>query len=208
MSSTQRKGGHRRVIASVAVGALVLSAAALIAVAVTSSASPTKPGSAPGSPSSTASSAATVLPASDPVRLRIPSMGVDAGFVRLRSTAGQQSIPLPHPAAKVGWYDGSPAPGSPGTSILVGFIAGQHAVFARLADLHRGDVVTVRRKDNRSASYVVDSIRGYRPGTLPASVYASTTRPALRLISCGGALRPGQPAENVVVSAHLKRITH
>lgn len=134
-------------------------------------------------------------------------MGVDAGFVRLRARAGQQSIPLPHPVAKVGWYDGSAAPGSPGTSILVGFIAGRGAVFARLADLHRGDVITVRRQDNRSVSYIVDSIRGYRPGTLPASIYTNTTRPLLRLVSCGGALRPGQPAENVVVSAHLQRIT-
>jgi sortase (surface protein transpeptidase) len=134
-------------------------------------------------------------------------MGVDAGFVRLRSSAGQQSIPLPSPVAKAGWYDGSVAPGSPGTSILVGFIAGRGAVFARLADLHRGDVVSVRRKDNRSAAYVVDSIRGYRPGTLPTSIYAGTGRPLLRLISCGGALRPGQPAENVVVTAHLQRIT-
>jgi sortase (surface protein transpeptidase) len=134
-------------------------------------------------------------------------MGVDAGFVRLRATAGQQSIPLPDPVAKAGWYDGSPAPGSPGTSILVGFIAGRGAVFSRLSALHRGDVVTVLRKDNRSAAYVVDSIRGYRPGTLPTSIYANTTQPLLRLISCGGALRPGQPAENVVVSAHLKRIT-
>ncbi len=135
-------------------------------------------------------------------------MGVDSSLVRLGTV--QHKLQLPHPASRAGWYDRSATPGSAGTSVIVGYIRasdGRPAVFARLAKLGPHQTMSVRRKDGRVATYSVDSVRGYRPGTLPTEqIYAPTTYPSLRLISCGGALRPGRPPENVVVSAHLTKV--
>jgi len=218
MDSARRSGSHRRIVASVAVGVLILSGAAVLLAALSgsaqSSANPSHPTSAslagrvPSSTPTTRSpgGGATGLPASDPVRLRIPAMQVDAGLVRLGADAATRTMTLPHPVTKAGWYEKSATPGSVGTSIIVGYIAGRQAVFGRLAALHRADTVRLLRKDGQTATYQVDSIRGYAPGKLPtAQIYAATTTPTLRLISCGGRLHPGQPAENVVVSAHLQQ---
>lgn len=217
MIGARQDGSRRRIVASVAVGALILSGAAVLGTALAGSrhpsADPNRSAQTPlagrdGVSTSTpgpSGDAVAALPASDPVALRIPVMGVAGSLLRLDLDRSGKSVQLPGRPGQAGWYDRSATPGSAGTSVIVGYIssAGRPGVFGRLAGLGIGDTVSVARKDGTTAMYTVDNIHGYRPGTLPASVYAATATPSLRLISCGGALRPGRPAENVVVSARL-----
>ncbi|HEX3816514.1 MAG TPA: sortase [Mycobacteriales bacterium] len=236
MKQARHIGSHRRIVASVAVGALILSGAAVLGAALVGpghpSADPDRAAVTPRagrdeSSMTTASpsgGAPAPLGASAPVRLKIPAMAVDGALLQLdvqTAQAGQQdgqgaaqhpiqTVQLPSPARQAGWYERSATPGSAGTSVIIGYIAdnkGKPAAFGRLAQLRTHDTVTVVRQDGRDAIYTVDRIHGYRPGTLPTEkIYAATPTPSLRLISCGGALHHGAPAENVVVSAHLTTI--
>ncbi|MGN6607709.1 MAG: sortase domain-containing protein, partial [Jatrophihabitans sp.] len=79
-----------------------------------------------------------------PVRLRIPSIGVDATVMRLgRDASGAMQTP---PEWQVpGWYADGPRPGQVGPAVIVGHVdsVGGPAVFFRLPELRIGDRVYV-----------------------------------------------------------------
>ncbi|HVT68986.1 MAG TPA: sortase [Trebonia sp.] len=138
------------------------------------------------------------------VRLRIPTIGVDGALQNLTLNKDRQTMQLPKPAS-AGWYAQGAAPGEVGPTIIVGYIAGPKGpgVFLHLGALKVGAQVDVRRADGKDVVYRVDQIASYSAKTFPVTkVYARTDRPTLRLITCGGVLRPGQPAGNVVVYGH------
>ncbi|WP_408996245.1 class F sortase [Streptomyces caniscabiei] len=107
----------------------------------------------------------------------------------------------------VGWYADGPAPGGPGTAVVVGHRDTRTgpAVFAALDVIKPGRLVEVLRADGRTAVYTVDAVRSYEKDRFPSKkVYGHRGRPELRLITCGGTYdrRKGY-ASNVVVFAHL-----
>jgi sortase (surface protein transpeptidase) len=109
--------------------------------------------------------------------------------------------------ALVGWYTQGPAPGGPGTAVVVGHRDTRTgpAVFAALDMIRPGRIVEVLRADGRTAVYTVDAVRTYEKSRFPGKkVYGHRGRPELRLITCGGTYdrRKGY-ASNVVVFAHL-----
>ncbi len=111
---------------------------------------------------------------------------------------------LPSHRGTAGWFEDGPSPGEVGPTIIVGYIATQRGpgVFRRLAHLKTGANIAVRRADKMVVTYRVDQIASYPPNKLPSTkVYGRTKQPALRLITCGGMLRPGQPVGNTVVYA-------
>ena len=66
-----------------------------------------------------------------PVRLKIPSIGVDAPFEYVGLTS-KGLVGAPKSANKVGWYKLSPRPGEAGNSIVdghAGYSGGRSAVF-------------------------------------------------------------------------------
>ncbi|PBO21737.1 class F sortase [Streptomyces albidoflavus] len=114
----------------------------------------------------------------------------------------------PHPA---GWFTGSPAPGTRGTSVLVGHVDGAQgpAVFHGLGAVAKGGRVEVARADGRAAVFTVYGVDVVPKKGFPARrVYGDTGRPELRLITCGGTYRPaGGYDANVVVFARLSAVT-
>ena len=88
------------------------------------------------------------------------------------------------------WYDRGSAPGQDGPAVLLGHVdsaAVGPAVFYRLGDLARGDLVYVTRKDHRTAVFRVTAVAVYPEQDFPTKqVYGFTPRPTLRLITCGG----------------------
>lgn len=152
---------------------------------------------------------ATVLGASHPVGVTIPSLNVRA-VVRNVGLAPDGTIdvpPLDRPQ-EAGWYDQSPTPGEVGPSVIVGHVDTRSgpAVFHQVSRMRPGDTVEVAREDRTVAIFQVERIERYDKSHLPADqVYGDFTKPNLRLITCGGRWVGGTTgyADNVVVFATL-----
>jgi sortase (surface protein transpeptidase) len=140
-----------------------------------------------------------------PVRLRIPSIGVDAPLEQVGlDRAG--SIAAPRRYQDAAWYTGGPRPGQPGPAVLLGHVDSTSgpAVFYRLATLKPGAQVLVYRADKSIVRFLVSGRIQVAKSRFPAElVYAPTLAPALRLVTCGGSFdrNTGHYRDNVVVSA-------
>ncbi|MEU0336114.1 class F sortase [Streptomyces sp. NPDC006193] len=148
------------------------------------------------------------LPRSRPTVFRVPSLGIDAPVAPLRLDRNRQLETPPVDKPKlVGWYQGGPTPGEPGTAVAVGHRDTRTgpAVFSALAQVGRGRLIEVRRADGRTAVYAVDRVKVFDKAGFPDDeVYGPARRPELRVITCGGLFsrRTGYTS-NVVVFAHL-----
>ncbi|MCK9876003.1 class F sortase [Frankia sp. Ag45/Mut15] len=170
---------------------------------------PAPPPSPPPAPTGTATSPAPTRPAvviSDPARLRIPRLSVDAPVVHL-GLAADGTIAVPTSWGDVGWYDRGPAPGGIGPSVLVGHYDSTSgpAVFYRLNQLVPGDKVVVVGASGLSQTFLVDRSEEATKSTFPTErVYGPVTRPELRLITCGGAFdfQTRHYLSNLIVYAH------
>ncbi|MGJ5750453.1 sortase family protein [Streptomyces puniciscabiei] len=148
------------------------------------------------------------LPRSRPTSFRIPFLGVDAPVTALRLDKDRQlqTPPVDKPRL-VGWYEGGPTPGEPGTAIAVGHrdTTTGPAVFTALAQVKPCKLIEVGRADGRTAVYTVDRMKVFDKAGFPdKEVYAPAGRPELRVLTCGGFYnrRTGYTS-NVVVFAHL-----
>jgi LPXTG-site transpeptidase (sortase) family protein len=146
---------------------------------------------------------------SRPVRIDIPAIDVSAPLVPV-GVAGNGAIDLPpgdHPH-QAGWYELSVTPGQRGRSVIVGHLDSRYsgpAVFYRLGALRPGDTVTVTRHDGIATVFRVDATSLHPRNRFPASsVHGPSTRPELRLITCGGKyLKSKGWSHNIIVTAHL-----
>jgi hypothetical protein len=152
--------------------------------------------SAPDVPSSVATAAdlaqlpiAKPMSKSAPVRVQVPSIGVDSTLMDLGLLA-DGSLQVPPAAFPAGWYTGAPTPGELGPAIIVGHIdwAGVDGVFYRLHSLLPGAEIDVTRADGSTAVFRVLSVHEYAKDAFPTKlVYGNTAYSALRMITCGGA---------------------
>jgi hypothetical protein len=149
------------------------------------------------------------LEASRPTRIAIESIGVKAP-VRQVGLAADGSIAVPpldrHNEA--GWYDRGPTPGQSGPAIIVGHADTRTgpSIFHGLVKLRPGALVEVTRTDRSVAIFEVNSIERFDKAKLPVErVYGDYSRPALRLITCGGEWIGGSIgyADNVIAFASL-----
>ncbi|MFF9318935.1 class F sortase [Streptomyces sp. NPDC014735] len=163
------------------------------------------PAPLPGSP------VAEPLKPSAPVRIRIPSIRVDAPMMRLGlGTDGSLDVPPAEDRNVVGWYrDGTP-PGSKGSAIVAGHVdnAQGRSVFYDLGALRRGSTVEVVRRDGRTAVFSLDAIEVYGSDDFPDErVYGDSPYASLRLITCGGGFSKKTGYQgNVVAYAHLTEV--
>ncbi|MFE7597086.1 class F sortase [Streptomyces sp. NPDC057494] len=160
-------------------------------------------------PVATASAAAvTPLGRSLPVRVRVPSAGVDTGPVLdLGLNAdGTVEVPSVADADRVGWYDKGVTPGETGPAVLIGHfdtVRGP-AVLKNVSRVRAGDEITVTRADGTTAVFRVRELEQVDKDAFPtARVYGNTTRPELRLVTCGGELVDGHRPDNIIVYADL-----
>jgi hypothetical protein len=145
--------------------------------------------SAPGSPPVGAfRSVRTYDEVADPVRLRIPAIGVDTTIQRLgRQPDGTIAVPDRFDVA--GWYADGARPGEPGPAVMLGHVDSRTgpAVFFRLSALPVGALVYVDRADASTVVFrVTGSARVPKTGFPTDLVYSPTLQPALRLVTCGG----------------------
>jgi hypothetical protein len=147
-----------------------------------------------------------------PVRLEIARIGVSTGLQRLgKDRHGAVDVPLgPHKWDTAGWYSAGTRPGDPGSAVILGHVDSKRgpAVFYRLRELRRGDLVEVVRADGSRARFTVQRVEQYPKARFPtADVYYPTLTPMLRLVTCGGAFnhKVGHYVDNVIVFATLSR---
>lgn len=151
------------------------------------------------------------LPPSDPVRLRIPALRVDAPMTRLGlDAAGALRPPPDDNPLLAGWYGEGTSPGSTGTAITAGHVDTRlgPGVFQKLGLLTKGATVEIVRADRRTAVFTVDAVEVYdKKGFPDKKVYSHSERPELRVITCGGSYsKKTGYRSNVVVYATLTAV--
>ncbi|MCZ2830805.1 class F sortase [Modestobacter sp. VKM Ac-2986] len=154
-----------------------------------------------------ADAAALQLPASAPVRVRIPALGVTSAVIEL-GLQDDGSMEVPRGAYPVGWYDRSPTPGELGPAVLAGHVdwAGEPGALYGLRELLPGDEVVVERADGTVATFRVDRVEEHDKDAFPSDeVYGDLPTAGLRLITCGGSFdsETGDYDDNVIVFATL-----
>lgn len=151
---------------------------------------------------------AKTLSRSEPVRLRISKIGVDAPILQL-DLKSDGTLATPNSATAVGWYKKSPTPGETGPSVIVGhvdYINIGAAVFWHLRELQTGDIVEIDRADGTTAKFKVDSVKQFAQNNFPtAEVYGNINYAGVRLITCGGTFnkQTGHYSDNTVVFGSL-----
>ncbi|MFJ2631742.1 class F sortase [Streptomyces sp. NPDC087422] len=147
------------------------------------------------------------LPASKPVALDIPAIGVHSDLLDLGLNK-DGSLEVPSKPLRAGWYRNSPAPGQTGPSVILGHVDSKEtgpAVFYRLGAMKPEQQIRVTRADHKVAVFTVDAVRSYEKARFPTlDVYGNTADAELRLITCSDwNARTHSYEGNTVVFAHL-----
>lgn len=152
-----------------------------------------------------------VLPPSPPESISIPSIGVES-VVNQVGLAPDGTLEVPEPGPlydQAAWYRGSAAPGFRGPSVILGHVdsaADGPSIFYDLGNMEAGQEIVVKRADGIAATFRVDEVRSFPKDQFPSrSVYATSDRAELRLITCSGSFDSGAGSyrDNTVVFAHL-----
>lgn len=142
---------------------------------------------ASSSPKEILSEDAVIKPIGVPARVVIPDVKVDADVLQVGTTAaGAQDVPKS--LKDTGWWKDGQQPGQPGNAVIVGHTASEDdGVFDNLADLEKGDPITVRGAKGK-VSYRVTSEREIKVEKFAAEsdrIYRETGRSGLVLMTCG-----------------------
>ena len=124
-----------------------------------------------------------------PVRLRIPSIRVDAAVEAVGLTAAG-AMDTPKETNDVAWFHPGPRPGEAGSAVIAGHFGwedGKALVFNDLSTLHQGDIVQVEDGYGITLSFVVRETRNYDPAADASEIFTSSDGKAhLNLITCEG----------------------
>jgi sortase (surface protein transpeptidase) len=147
------------------------------------------------------------MPPSVPVRVQIPSIGVDTELMDLGLQA-DGTLEVPPDGFPAGWYTGAPTPGQLGPAIIAGHVdwGGRPGVFFELREVSTGDEVAVTREDGSTARFRVSRVEQYGKDAFPTQiVYDDLDHAGLRLITCGGSFDAERRSydDNIVVFAEL-----
>jgi sortase (surface protein transpeptidase) len=181
--------------------------AAKVSQSLPASSGPTASAGSTSDPAAGFRSPRTHPTVAEPVRLRIPAIGVDTPLLRL-GLDQRGEVEAPPAWGKAGWYTGSARPGQAGPAVILGHVDSTSgpAVFYRLAFLRRGDAVEVTRADGSKVVFHVSGRQQVAKSQFPTDlVYGPTLEPSLRLVTCGGSFdtKSHHYRDNVIVSAVL-----
>lgn len=140
-----------------------------------------------------------------PVRLRVPSLGIDAPVAGV-GVASDGQLAVPNDLVRVGWYGAGALPGDAGTALFAAHVDHAHSpgVFFRLDRLVPGATVQVVRADGTVSTFSVVARRMIAKPLLPvADLTQPGGTPRLVLVTCGGSYDRGRRSyrDNVLVYA-------
>jgi hypothetical protein len=153
---------------------------------------------------------APALDRSAPTKIAIPSINLRAWVDQVALLPdGTIETPPYERANRAAWYRLGPAPGEPGSAVIVGHVDSKKAVavFWYLTGIQPGDPIEVIREDGRTAVFTVSSVERFAKTEFPTDrVYADVDVPVLRLVTCGGRYENGRYTDNVIVFASMTEI--
>src|SRR6185369_16068103 len=136
---------------------------------------------------------------SDPVRLIIPALSIDAK-VQYTGLNSKGSMGVPTNFTDVAWYKNGTVPGKLGSAVIDGHVdngLGLAGVFKHLGDLKDGDDVYVVTKDGSKLHFVVSDTEMYPYTDAPGEqIFASSDKAWLNLITCAGTWVRGKDTYN------------
>jgi len=159
---------------------------------------------------------ATLAPAPPPVprawqplRLKIPRIGVDAVIESVGLTP-DGAMDIPKDYADTAWYEPGPRPGDQGNAAIAGHVDSKTgpAVFWELSKLQAGDEVFVVGSDGSERRFALTGSESYKRDDAPLGrIFGPTTGRQLNLITCDRKSTfdrtKGGYAANVVVYTEL-----
>lgn len=133
----------------------------------------------------------------DPVRLVIPSIGVNASVETVGIlNNGDLATPTHSPWNDVGWFVSGPQPGQQGSAVIDGHLdrpGGYPAVFWNLRYIHVGERVTVIGESGKTLNFSVTRVAFYAPQAAPIQeIFGNSGGTYLNLITCAGDWIPSQ----------------
>jgi len=145
---------------------------------------------------------ATADPAPRPVRVVVPTAGIDATLEPVGVDEDRRLVVPPPELA--GWFEGRPVPGEIGPAVLVGHIDSLEgpAVFHGLDRVEVGDQIHVTDDQGEQVSFAVERVEVVAKTAFPTSrVYDPVDRAEVRLITCWGPFDPeaGSYRDNIIV---------
>ena len=123
-----------------------------------------------------------------PRRITIPAIGVSARLVALHLDRGG-TMQTPSRWEEAGWYEPGREPGERGPAVIAGHVDSKDgpAVFYRLRELRRGDLIQVRRADGSAVRFRVEGLERWPKTEFPTRrVFGRTRLSTLRLVTCSG----------------------
>src|SRR5436305_2219643 len=138
-----------------------------------------------------------MVPASNPVRLIIPALAINAPVEEVGTQANADlGTPTQNPWQDVGWYSLGPQPGERGSTVIDGHLdrpGGYPAVFWHLRDVHVGDTVMVIDAQRKILHFRVTYVALYPPQDAPLQeIFGNNGGNYLNLITCAGDWIPSQ----------------
>lgn len=127
--------------------------------------------------------------------LVIPAIGVNAPIEPVGTlSSGAMAVPVHRPWDGVGWYQNGPRPGEQGSAVIDGHLdrpGGAPAVFWRLRNVQKGDLVLVVHPGLPTLRFQVQQIAVYQPTTAPLQqIFENHSGTFLNLITCAGTWMP------------------
>lgn len=163
----------------------------------------------PEAPASPAMRELSARPQASGMRVRIPTIGVDAAVQHV-GVAKSGKLAVPSNYSDAGWYRYGPIPGEPGAAVMDGHVDngfGRKAVFSRLGELQPGDAIMVDTAQGEK-EFVVEDVVRYKAEDVPLETLFQTGGAArLNLITCDGTWDKARRSydERLVVYARLVR---
>ena len=124
-----------------------------------------------------------------PVRLRIPSLGIDAAIEQVGVDA-DGNMATPEDPWNTAWYAPGARPGQPGNAAIAGHVDYHdigEVVFWDLNKLQPGAEVLVETANGQTLRFVVQDSTYFRPDSAPLQrIFGAANTRNLNLITCGG----------------------
>ncbi|MGH3949824.1 MAG: class F sortase [Pseudonocardiaceae bacterium] len=145
--------------------------------------------------------------AADPTSVSIPALDIDGPLTKT-GLNDDRTLEIPE-FGDMSWFERGVTPGDPGPAAILGHVDTRSGpdVFYRLHELTPGDEIIVESEDGESLTFVVNRVEQHAKETFPTeAVWLPTSKPELRLITCGGDFdnRERSYRDNVIAFASLK----
>jgi hypothetical protein len=148
--------------------------------------------------------------AAPPRSIRIPAIGVRAVVIPL-GLGSDGTMQTPRDFSVTGWYKPWREPGERGSAVITGHVDSVDgpAVFYRLRDLRRGNIIRVGRADGSVVRFRVEGLERWPKAEFPTRrVFRPTRISTLRLVTCSGNFdaSTGHYVDNTIVYAARVRV--